>query len=110
MEYISGNIFIREMRFAKAGDATSGHEHNFDHTTYCVRGALRVEALNADDTVAQTTILRATDGLCWALIKAGVRHRVTALEDLSIGHCIYSHRTPQGDVTQEYTGWYKATE
>lgn len=26
-------------------------------------------------------------------------------EVLPLGHCIYAHRTPQGAVVQEYTGW-----
>ncbi len=105
MEYQSGNIFIREMRFAKAGDVVDGHAHNFDHTTYCAKGALLVERLDADGKPEASAELRAADGLNWLLIRAGVRHRITALEDASLGHCIYAHREPQGEVVQQYTGW-----
>lgn len=105
MEFVSGNIYIREMRFEKVGEVVEGHAHNFDHTTYCIRGALRVEKLDAQGKVVQAVTIKATDGHNWVLIKAGVCHRITAVEDNSMGHCIYSHRTPQGDVVEQYDGW-----
>ncbi len=110
MEYVCGNIFLRPMMFAKSGDTVDGHSHNFDHTTYCPRGAMRVESLNDDGTVRNTAVLRSSDPLCWVLIEAKTSHRITALEDNTIGHCIYAHRTPQGDIVQEYSGWAPAYE
>lgn len=109
-EYTCGNIFIREMIFNKAGDTVQGHTHNFDHTTYVAKGGLRIESLNDDDSVRDSADHYATDGLAWFLIKAEVKHRITALEDGSIGHCIYSHRTPQGEIVQEWTGWRPCVE
>lgn len=108
MEYASGNIFIREMRFDRAGDVVQGHTHNFDHTTYVARGSLLVEALNEDGSVKKSAIKRAGEGHNWVLIKKDVKHRITALEDGAIGHCIYAHRTPQGEIVQEYDGWTPA--
>ena len=108
MEFISGNIFIRQMPFEKAGDEVRGHTHNFDHTTYVVRGTLKIESLNEDGSVKKTAIKRASDGHNWVLIKAEVKHRITALEDNSLGHCIYAHRNPQGDVVQTWDGWTPA--
>ena len=105
MEFVSGNVFIREMAFEKAGQVVEGHTHNFDHTTYCIRGALRIERLDADGKVEKAIEKRASDGHNWVLIKAESRHRITALEDDSMGHCIYSHRNPQGEVVQAYDGW-----
>jgi quercetin dioxygenase-like cupin family protein len=105
MEFASANIFIREMRFEKAGNRVDGHAHHFDHTTYVVRGALRFEKLNEEGSVIRTVDKRASDGRNWVLIEAGVKHRITALEDGSLGHCIYSHRNPQGEVVQEFDGW-----
>lgn len=105
MEYVSGNVYIREMAFASAGDVVEGHRHNFDHTTYVARGALLIESLNDDGTVRKAVTKRAADGRNWALIKAGVLHRLTALEDNSMGHCIYAHRNPQGDVVEHFDGW-----
>jgi quercetin dioxygenase-like cupin family protein len=108
MEFASGNVFIREMAFAKAGDVVEGHKHNFDHTTYVIRGALLIESLNEDGTVKQSAIKRAVDGRNWVLIKANVSHRLTAQEDNSMGHCIYAHRTPQAEIVQDYDGWTPA--
>ena len=102
MEFISGNILIRPMRFEAAGDVVEGHAHNFDHTTYVVRGAIRIEA------DGRSVEKRAAEGHNWVLIKAGVKHRITALEDNTLGHCIYSHRTPQDEIVQHYDGWEKA--
>lgn len=121
MEYVSGNIFIREMEFPQRGDVVHGHTHNFDHTTYVVRGALQIESLREvkpavlDDSgqlvelaqyeTIRTVVKRASDGHNWVLIRAGVCHRLTALEDRSMGHCIYSHRNGQSEIVQEYDGW-----
>jgi quercetin dioxygenase-like cupin family protein len=105
MDWISGNIFVRQMAFESAGDVVEGHEHNFGHTTYVPRGSLRFELLDKENNVIKTVDKRATDGHNWVLIKEGARHRITALENNSMGHCIYSHRNAQGEVQQEYEGW-----
>ena len=109
MEFVSGNIFVREMRFDKVGDATEGHRHNFDHTTYVVRGGIRAELLDDAGGVVRVVEKHAANGRNWVLIKAGANHRIMALEDNTVAHCIYSHRTPQGDIVQEYDGWVEAT-
>lgn len=105
MDLVSGNIFIRSMVFEKAGDGVKGHRHNFDHTLYCPHGALRVEIPDDAGNVLKTTEISVSHNFNWVLIRAGVVHIVTALEDGSVGHCIYSHRNPQGEVVQEYDGW-----
>jgi quercetin dioxygenase-like cupin family protein len=109
MDFISGNIFVREMRFDRVGGARDGHRHNFDHTTYVVRGAIRIEQLAEDGSVVRAVEKRAVDGRNWVLIRAQTAHRVTALEANTIAHCIYSHRDPQGVVVQEWGGWEEAT-
>jgi hypothetical protein len=135
MEYVSGNILLREMIFENAGDSIIGHEHTFDHTTYIPHGALRVELLDAEGDAVKSVVKRASERHNWVLIKAGVRHRITAVEDGSIGHCVYAHRVPQalvdhkgkdpeydalldklmamaderfGQIVQVYDGWEKA--
>ena len=109
MEFISGNIFIREMRFEQAGQQVNGHGHKFDHTTYVAKGAFLIEHLNEKGEVLKSVVKRASEGRNWVLIKAGAVHRITALEDHTLAHCIYSHRTSQGDVVQEWNGWLEAT-
>ncbi len=107
MELVFGNVFIRPMTFEKAGHVVEGHKHNFDHVTYCARGSFQVDKLE-DGKVVASVVKKSTDKYNAVLIKAGVCHRLTALEDDTIGHCIYAHRTAQGDVVQEYDGWAPA--
>lgn len=104
MEFVSGNIFIREMCFEKAGEIIKGHAHNFDHTTYVIHGSIKI------DRDGDIIIKKSSERKNWILIKAGVKHIITALENDTIAHCIYSHRTPQGEIVQEYDGWMKAME
>jgi cupin superfamily acireductone dioxygenase involved in methionine salvage len=105
MELAIGNIFVRPIVLPKSGDVVQGHKHNFDHATYCVRGAMRIERQNPDGSVDLVEI-RAGDHPI--LIKEFVDHKITALVDDTLGHCIYAHRTPQGEVVQHWTGWTPA--
>lgn len=105
MEFRSGNIFVRTAGALPAGYVVQNHQHLFDHTTYVVRGAFRIDRLNLEGEVERSVVIRAGEERTWILIKAGVNHRLEALEDGSIYHCIYSHRTAQGEVVQEWSGW-----
>jgi hypothetical protein len=44
----------------------------------------------------------------FVLIEADKMHTLTLLEGPGTYACIYSHRTHDGDVTPEYTGWHPA--
>jgi cupin superfamily acireductone dioxygenase involved in methionine salvage len=104
---ISGNIAFREVRpafFDPERGFPEGHEHEFDHTTYCIRGGIRIQLVWPDGT-KKWYDLRAGE---WLLIPAHVRHAMAATEQETVAHCVFSHRDPQGDVVQEYTGWDKA--
>lgn len=101
MERVSGNIFIRPMKFEKAGDKRPGHKHNFDHTTIVFTGSVHVKAVLPDGRTMERDFI-APDSF---LVKADVEHVITALADNTEAWCVYSHRTPQGDVVQEYNGW-----
>ena len=101
----SANIGIRKMVFGEIGDVVPVHFHNFAHTMYCVKGELLVDVLDEADTVLVSRVLAPGES---AVIDADKRHRVTALKPGSEGDCIFAHRTPQGDVVQEYTGWEEA--
>lgn len=102
MERVSGNIYIRPMKFEKAGERIEGHQHTFDHTTIVFTGALHVKAILPDGRVIERDFT-APDSF---LVKSDVHHELTALADNTEAWCVYSHRTPQGDVVQEYTGWW----
>ena len=95
-----GNIFVRRNRMRK-GQVIHGHAHKFDHVSYVTMGVVTVA------TPTQTRTIRATEARNYILIRAGVEHEITALEDSKFD-CIYSHRTPQGEVVEEYTGWDQA--
>lgn len=103
-EYASGNIFIRENALAKAGDFVNGHAHNFDHTTIIVRGAVDVLAVLPDASVFRAKFAAGQ----FFLVKADVLHTITATADDTFFLCTYSHRTPQGEIVQQYTGWDRA--
>lgn len=104
MEWVSGNIFIRPMKFEKAGNKVDGHKHNFDHTTVVFKGGVHVKAKLPGGQVIERDFMAPSH----FLVKAEVEHEITALVDDSEAWCVYSHRTPQGDVVQEYTGWDRA--
>lgn len=110
-EYVSGNIYIREGSLNK-GEVVDGHSHSFDHTTYCPSGSMLIEALDKKGKATRSITLTATEGKNWALIKAGTIHRLTGLEDNTMYHCIFSHRSPNPDndhvVVQEYEGFHEA--
>lgn len=157
MEMTDGqsNIFVRVMRFPKAGDTVGSHAHNFAHLHYVPRGRLRVlkfatvygdgspEArLRGKDLERRITAWRLKPGwMFWApwmatrlwrqwqqltvaqgplitsvsvgaddlenfiLIPAFQFHGMVAEVDETHGHCVFAHRTPQGEVWQTYTGW-----
>lgn len=104
MEYASGNIYIRPNKLVKAGDKVKGHTHNHDHTTLFLKGPFRVRAKLPDGSVVERDFISPAH----CLIRADVEHEITALADDCEFWCVYSHRTPQGDIVQEFTGWEPA--
>jgi len=109
IDYVSGNVFIREGGPMRAGEVVGGHAHNFDHTTYVTHGSLLIERL-VDGAPVQSVTKSAGQEKNWVLIRAGAEHRLTALEDGTIYHCIYSHRNAQGEVVMAHEGWAPAYE
>jgi hypothetical protein len=111
VEWISGSIYIRPMGEAgkglKPGETVGGHAHNFDHTTICFCGDWQVKKWASGGELA-LNFTRA--GPFHLLIEADCRHEFTFLGGAEVGHawCVYSHRTPQGEVSLVETGWYPA--
>lgn len=115
MEWVSGNVFIRPIALAKAGEKMDGHTHNFDHTTIVFTGAVRVvkrRPTNQMDASGRPIMVVVSEKNLKApasiLIEANAHHEITAIENNSVLWCVYSHRDPQGDVVQEYNGWQAA--
>ena len=105
MEWVSGNIFIRPTELPNAGDITRSHKHNFDHTAIVFTGAVHVEATLPDGTVREGDFFAPA----YFLIKKDVTHKITALADGTVYWCVFSHRTPQGEVIEVWDGWREAT-
>ncbi len=104
MEWVSGNIFIRPNPLPKAGDRVEGHKHNFDHTTIVFKGAVHVRASLPDGGKIERDYVAPAH----FLVRKDVEHEITATVDDTEFWCVYSHRTPQGDVVQEWDGWEAA--
>lgn len=101
MEFISGNIFIRTIDFRATGDVIEGHVHNFDHTTIVHTGAVHVLLTCPDGTKEEKSFYAPSH----FLVKADCLHEITALLPGTVVWCVYSHHTPQGEISQEYSGW-----
>ena len=101
-DFRCGPFRIRPMRFTHAGCVVATHAHNFDHVTYVVKGELLIEKLDESDAVLRAVLKKAGE---WVLVKAGVRHRVTAMADDSEGRCMFVHRDHRGELTEVDEGW-----
>jgi hypothetical protein len=100
-EWISGNIFIRPNHMQEVGMTISGHEHNFDHTTIVFTGSVHVKAKLPDGTIREGDFKAPSH----FLVRKDVSHEITSLEPNTIFWCVYSHRTPQGEISQVFDGW-----
>ena len=96
-EFVSGNVFIRKIRYPAAGGVTHGHRHNFDHTTLFLKGTVRVRLVEPSGIAHEITVV-APDHM---LVRAEVEHEITSLTDDVEFWCVYSHRDAQGNVVQE---------
>lgn len=106
------------------GAIIGGHTHNFDHTSIFFGGRWHVKKwsrLVGDDGEPATlpdgseawVIMPGhefeREGPFHLLIEAGAKHEFTFLgPGLGRAWCVYSHRTPQGEVSEHFTGWMKA--
>lgn len=113
MPLLVGPLAVRTpIGVMKKDDRVEGHEHNFDHVTVCLAGAIRID-YEAGGEKHSTEIYAASSDhprqyLC--NIRAGVRHSLTALVDGTQYGCFYAHRQANGEATVEYTGWLPAYE
>jgi hypothetical protein len=105
-ERVMGNIFVRTCDvLQKKGGRIDGDVHNFDHVTMILRGSVHAVKKKRDGTVM---VDRRIEAPACLLIEADMLHSFESLEDGTTAWCVYAHRTPQGEVTQEYNGWLDA--
>lgn len=103
-EVVSGNILIRPVYLSPCGICDS-HSHPFDHTTLIVKGSILIKA-KAKDGKLLNEVFNAGEHV---LIPAECEHEMKNVgEQDALAWCVYSHRTPQGEVVQEYSGWDEA--
>lgn len=79
----AGNLWLRQMHFAKAGDANEGHVHNYDHLTLLAHGSVRVHV------DGKQTDFKAPQ---MVFITRGKSHYIEALEDNTIAYCVHALR------------------
>jgi quercetin dioxygenase-like cupin family protein len=77
------NLWLRQMYFAKAGDANEGHVHNYDHMTLLAHGSVKVH-VGEDVTEFKAPHM--------IFIKAGKSHFIEAIEDGTIAYCVHALR------------------
>jgi hypothetical protein len=114
---VRGSFGVREGLLAKEGDSTVTHEHNFDHITYLLgKGAVEtLEPTKYDPETNQAIEFRLVGRKefvrgGWATIEAHKFHRIVALEDGVQYHCLFLHRTPDGQISPSYEGAVTAYE
>lgn len=99
---VYGNIWVREMVFLKKGDFKKGHKHQFDHLHYLTKGSIKLTTKSDEDTILDEQVFNAP---AWVKVPKEVFHRVEALEDMTIGHCIQAMRDDDGKVMDtDYAG------
>ena len=91
-----GNIWVRQNFIARAGDASDGHAHNFDHVSLLATGRVLVEVdgFEPKEFTAPTFIM----------VKKEYMHKFTALEDNTLWYCVFALRDLDGEVTDIYDG------
>lgn len=87
---MSGNLYLRQMRFENINDAEIGHAHTYDHLTLITQGSLEVLTDNNTSGVTYTAPSAIK-------ILKGVKHVLVAKEPNTIAHCIHALR----DATTE---------
>lgn len=103
-EFVSGNIFVRPNALLPKGYVIQGHKHTFDHTTIVFMGSINVKILDENGIVINEKVFKAPSH---CLIKAGVEHEITSLEDDTTYWCVFSIRNSDGEVVREFDGWHE---
>lgn len=80
---VVSNIFVRQMRFANAGDVEQGHFHQYDHLSLLASGSV---SIRIGESVSQFQAPH------MVFIRADQEHEITALEDDTVMYCIHGLR------------------
>jgi len=97
-----GNIYRRSMALKEFGAQFEGHEHNYDHITYLIRGKVLRKTIAHKGAPAIEEIFEAPSAM---LIRAECWHEFTALTDDVIAECVYAIRDSKtGNIVPVYDG------
>lgn len=88
--FSAGGVYAREQTL-NAGQEVEKHTHDYDHLSYLGAGRALVEVAGE---------LRVIDGPCMLEIKAGKKHRIQALTDIT-WLCIHSEAIADPDIDKE---------
>ena len=88
--FSAGGVYAREQTLA-AGQEVEKHVHDYDHLSYLGAGRALVEVDGE---------MQVLDGPCMLEIKAGKKHRIQALTDLT-WLCIHSEAIADPDIDKE---------
>jgi len=114
-EPVLGNIYVRKMYFAEAGDVMNGHTHNFDHTTIVFKGSVRVR-YTKDGELKERIVSAPKSGKGkptergegYFVVPKYIEHEIIALEDDTEAWCTFAHRGRHGEVVQDFEGYTEA--
>jgi hypothetical protein len=104
------NKVMRPIRFADTIHALTDEEHNDLHIEEPTQPRFNITFISKRAPVPEggEVIHFRPFVISDPLIKAGVEHEIIALSDDAEFVCVYSHRTPQGEVSEFPTGWEPA--
>lgn len=80
---ISGNLYMRQMRFENKGDIENGHCHTYDHLTLLTSGSLKVSVDDIETIFEAPTAIK---------ILANKQHQLEALEENTLAYCVHALR------------------
>lgn len=87
-----GNIWVRQNNMELAGDTNGGHAHEHDHVTLLVRGSVEVKCGDYEP--------KSFTAPTFIVIRRGLRHHFTALENDTMYYCVFALRDVHGDPTE----------
>ncbi len=108
-EWNMGNIHVRNWVWEKKGQQFKGDVHNFDHATLVMAGAVHCRFTRKDGSlIYEGDYGRGYTNGPYITIKAEVVHDFTSIEDNTEIWCVYSHRFPDGSISEHPTGFAPA--
>jgi hypothetical protein len=110
MAVMSGSIAIRMMGGKEGvlpGTVIPGHKHRFDHTSIFFCGNWHVKKWSPSGAIEHDFV---RTGPFHLLIDKNCLHEFTFVggAERGIAWCVYSHRSPDGEVIDAYSGWNDA--